>query len=694
MKRITFILTGLLLACTLTLTTTCNKPEEDGQPDSGTQTPGNPDNPQENPDDPDDPDDPQGNPDDPDNPPQYMYIDKDSELGESLGEWDAAILGKDGTDYFYQFRETLPEKFVIWDRSNETLAALLQFDEEGLPDAVLLGEYVFQFSNYRQNLCGITVIWNGDVIFELDSIESNLDWDGYRAENALPKLRSSGSAVKLKGMIAAVSSAGCVLSIAVAASASIATEGVLTVPAAALVFLSCGSAIISISDAACDCIPSWATAGSSIIGIVTGNPVEEGIMQAAGEATQIIDNIKESNKAKILASLQASAREEKVETKTADLILTLDCFYSNSWKYIKNELFEVGFCAGTDPEPTLENKTDAKVMDRDYFKQLQSSRFAVQRFSLYELEPSTTYYYRSFIAHYGVYSYGEVKSFKTKSPSLVLSSPEQGTEVKSGKPVDVTFHCFDPGTGDRNKPLTGITVHFESGDGPVNYSSRQTDGSGNVTVSWTPDKSGASLTAKILDSQKNVVTECTFTAKMNDFDIVGEWVCYIYDHFSHELSDINKLTFYPDGTFKLQFPAEAGLNTEDFRAITYPHESYTGTYEIIDDYIDLHILTAQCVITCIGIDEECASNLEYDPEMFTERILWVHEQIGSIYRLEIRNNYSLIYDPGRGAFGSYEKVGTGSATKSGIASIPGGSADAARYIVTGKDGKVIAVPEE
>jgi hypothetical protein len=682
MKQITFILTGLLLACTLTLTTTCNKSEENEPPATGTQTPGNPDNPQGNPDDPDNPDDPQGNPDDPDNPPQYMYIDKDSELGESLGEWDAAILGKDGTDYFYQFRETLPEKFVIWDRDNETLAALLQFDEEGLPDAVLLGEYVFQFSNYRQNLCGITVIRNGDVIFELDSIESNLDWDGYRAGNALPELRSSGSAVKLKGMSAAVSSAGCVLSIAAAASASTVTEGVLTVPAAALVFLSCGSAIISISDAACDCIPSWATAGPSI-------PVEEGIMQAAEEAAQIIDNINESNKAKILASLQASAREEKVATKTADLILTLDCFYSNSWKYIKNELFEVGFCAGTDPEPTLENKTDAKVMDREYFKQLQSSRFAVQRFSLYELEPGTTYYYRSFIAHHGVYSYGEVKSFKTKNPSLVLSSPEQGTEVKPGKPVDVTFHCFDPGTG--NKPLTGITVHFESGDGPVNYSSRQTDGSGNVTVSWTPDKSGASLTAKILDSQKNVITECIFTTKMNDFDIVGEWVCYWYDYFSNKLSRISKLTFYPDGTFKLQFPAEAGLNREDFRARTYPHESYTGTYEIIDDYIDLHILTAQCVVTCIGIDEECASHLEYDPEMFTEWILRAHERIGSIYRLEIRNNYSQI--SGRD-FGLYERVGTGSATRSATIPLPGGSADAARYIMTGKDGKVIAVPEE
>jgi hypothetical protein len=471
----------------------------------------------------------------------YVYVDRTTvEDPEALGKWDAVILGKDGADFFYQFNETLPVKFAIWDRENETLGALFQFDEEGLPDAMQIGADVYLFSNFRQNLCMITVVHNGDVIFEQDSLESDLDWDEYKTGNVSPELRMGDAERYVKGMNVVISSGGCLVSLVQTGLAV--PSGILTaIPAVKAVF-SCGSALINIVDFMCDdCVPSWLEDAATVGGIVSGNTdtaagiiavANGGVSLAAGEAAKMIDDLKQQ---KVIASIQVSAREDKVETVTADLILTVDYFNSYNWQYVKNELFIAGLCIGTEPGPTLENNMKVVEMDYEHFEVLQSSRFAVQRFTFFGLKSGITYYYRPFVAHYGVYSYGEEKSFTTEEITIQLVYPKP-EELKVNEFTDVKFKCV---SSERLIPQKEMAFRFASMGGSVNFSGKPTDESGEVEVRWQPREENATLTATAYDGENNKVAEYVLAVKSKEETSLikllmdGSWSCiYTFLHFN------------------------------------------------------------------------------------------------------------------------------------------------------------------
>ncbi|MDR3245768.1 MAG: hypothetical protein LBT50_04980 [Prevotellaceae bacterium] len=144
-KRIIRVFAGFLMACTLLTITTCNKQDEEDtkpivdNPDGGlTEKPEEPDA-------------------------DYVYV--DGSIVEDMGEWDAAIFGKDGTDYYYKFQENnLPKEFVLLDRNNKAILALTRFYSDGLPSVMTDGEYTLLFLNYRGNRFDLVLLHQEEVI--------------------------------------------------------------------------------------------------------------------------------------------------------------------------------------------------------------------------------------------------------------------------------------------------------------------------------------------------------------------------------------------------------------------------------------------------------------------------------------------------------------------------------------------------
>jgi hypothetical protein len=592
MKRIVNVLTGLMLACTLTVMTTCSGPDKD-EPEI--TPPG---------------DETQTNPDDPENPPQYMYVDKDSELGESLGEWDAAILGVDGTSYWCKFSGDLPERLVIWDNSGETgtLQCSILFDDEGLPHKIIAGGYAFILANYSGKTFDMAIFYNDEYIGIERELATDMDWDAYRAGLWQPDTRAYDISRRdrVRTMLYFTSLVKCAVSVGLATI----SVGAGTLPA----ILNCGNFLLTLIDLVCDCIPPELQA---VLGCVTLN---KSCLEALGDkalldgARAIDDYFDQRPQMEVDLTIEFTAEVSDINISifSADAIVTVKTY--PSWNKLSTVKNEFGIFYST--KPTL-NVPDADRKKHNFVSS-SGNTGTPERIPISELEPNTTYYYCTYIVYNGTIGYGEIKNFKTKSPSLTLSSPEQGTEVKPGKSVDIIFHCSDPNTD--NQPLTGITVYFESSDGQVNYSSRQTDESGDVTVSWTPDKSSASLTAKILDSKGNVVTECSFTTK---FDLSGVWVyknastnwgigedgSEVFLGYSNEIN-----TFYPDGRYVFE------VETLIFGGVVVGL-IMAGSYQFNDSYISTNAcviwthpdLTSPVVGDCFNRTEQITviSNSEY-----------------------------------------------------------------------------------
>ncbi|MDR1331032.1 MAG: hypothetical protein LBK07_02915 [Tannerella sp.] len=694
MKRILNISAGLLLACALTLTTTCSSPDRDDPeptpPGGGTHT------------NPDGPNNPPVNPDDPDL--QYMYVDRDSELGESLGEWDAAILGVNGTGYWCKFSDSmLPELFVIrdniWEAEEDADMGQcsILFDGDGMPHTVVAGKYALVMANFSGTTFDMAIFYDSMHVVTKRAIDAEVDWDEYRAELRLPGTRSSYSvAVKLIQIGLTIwDIAKCKGAIDVTIAAAIA-GGALGGPAGAIgagvvtgiptLFL-CGSAVIGIADLICDCVPSEIELLSSgltggVKGVLTWMAVgtaevATGLMDRSGQ-------LELQAAAELYLDFEAEVSERNTSFFSADAIVTVKIYPGWRQSTMQNEF---GILYGT--KPALGVPGEERKRRRLFVSSSGDMDVPVpERITLGDpkegeepLDPNTTYYYCKYIVYNGTMIYGEIKSFKTKKPGLALLSPEQGAEVKPGALNSVEFYCFDPAT---NKPLAGIPVHFESPDDKSVDSFLKTDGEGCVSVYWRPDKPGASLTAKILDSKGNIVTECTFTSKIN-IDIVGVWECYASND---DFRSKHTYTFYPNGTFLLQFYAEVYYVSE--WCLIYPKENFAGEYAIIDDYISLHVSTAQCIVSCEGTGE-CCSQWEAEgvfEEVYNDNAPSVYERIGRTYRLNVIWNNSQV----TGLSDAYIWTRAGSSIKS--APVPDGAMDAIRYIVAGKDGQRIVVPEE
>jgi hypothetical protein len=189
----------------------------------------------------------------------YILIDKCDELGE----WDCAVLGREGLAFLYKFNDkNLPDEVRIWDGNEQedekALKAIMKFNEEGLPHSLIAGDYTFVFANFNENKFDAAILSGGEELSFLKEIESNIDWSEYLAEiSAVAGTRAFNlSHSPMKWINAGVGAIGCGLS-------------VLSTPTGfgiALAAISCGSAVVSIVDLFRDDIPTPVNVGSSALG--------------------------------------------------------------------------------------------------------------------------------------------------------------------------------------------------------------------------------------------------------------------------------------------------------------------------------------------------------------------------------------------------------------------------------------------
>jgi hypothetical protein len=693
---------GLLLALTCLTLNTCSNPEEEEPVRETPVTPVTPVTPAVT-----DPED-----DEPIELPEYVFLDKCDELGE----WDAAVFGLNSMAYLYKFKDDNPSKLVIWDGENDLIQNVVLFDRDGLPAMMLAGEYSFVMTNYRRNTFDLAILYNGEIVFA-DSIESaETDWDEYRAGNiSLLSTRAAASNASIArktvagvGFVIAAIAAAPIIAAAVTgtATAGVIVGGALAATSVVL------SGINAVKTFVCDECAGNVGSAAAVAGVASGiwkdgqkitledikngrfkitlkdikNGLFSGLIEElvgnilvnAGESMD--KKIADQVKANIHLFLRVDATVIEIERESADVILS--ALYVNQIDvYVDHmELMEglqtIGICLNTAPNPTIGSRTIDHTMEViDWNQMLQEQVAIARRKPVTDLKPNTTYYYRSYYNYNGRIFYGEDRTFKTKNIVISLVSPATDADVKPGESVEVTFRCID----ENGKPVFDRRVDFESVGGSTKYSYAGTDENGLVSVTFTPNKKGASLTAKVYDENK-LISECTFGTK---FDIVGVWVSY---NSAQEWGSRNILTFYSDGTCKIQANANAYSKLSPDCFVIYPMENYTGVYEVIDNYaINIKTLTAGCIALCVG---DCT---EAGPEMFmgvySNGVSRAYAKIGKVDAFYIFGD-SQIYGSGL----MWNRLGVGSTTKSAI--VPSGSASTVSYITGKKNDKRIVIPEK
>ncbi len=167
--------------------------------------------------------------------PNYILLD------QNLGNQDYAILGLDGSGYFYEFSDanpSIPQRLSIYDGNKNSVDLVINFDEEGLPKNILSENFTIVLGKYEGNKFDAVIITKNGESQTFENIETDFSWTEYK--NAMSgivsrspiQMRASVSNNPWEWVNAGVSVVGCALSVATAA----------TVVTAGLAVISCGSA--------------------------------------------------------------------------------------------------------------------------------------------------------------------------------------------------------------------------------------------------------------------------------------------------------------------------------------------------------------------------------------------------------------------------------------------------------------------
>lgn len=173
-------------------------------------------------------------------------------LNQSLGnEVDFAILGMDGSGYFYEFQDedpNIPKRLSIYDGLEEKIKLVINFDSEGLPKNILSDEFTIVLGKYIENKFNAVAITKEGESAIYENVEADLFWDEYKHGVSNPDMTRAVSRSPIKWVNAVVGGVGCGLSIA--STIVTAPTGVGAVIGWGLTTINCTSAIMSIADAA------------------------------------------------------------------------------------------------------------------------------------------------------------------------------------------------------------------------------------------------------------------------------------------------------------------------------------------------------------------------------------------------------------------------------------------------------------
>ena len=185
-------------------------------------------------------------------------------LTDNLGDIDYAILGLDGSGYFYEFQEensNLPKRLTIYDGNNDLVPVTINFNPEGLPVNILSEDFTIVLANHEGNKVDAVIITKEGKSVILEDIElEDVNWNDYIDYLSVSSFSRAVSRSAIKWVNAAVGAVGCGLSIASAPTG-------IGIP---LTFINCASAIWTIAEAAGWVeTPTGVAIGGTIVGHYT-----------------------------------------------------------------------------------------------------------------------------------------------------------------------------------------------------------------------------------------------------------------------------------------------------------------------------------------------------------------------------------------------------------------------------------------
>lgn len=119
--------------------------------------------------------------------PEYIVLDQD--LGDQV---DYAILGLDGTGYFYNFQTenpNIPQCVSAYDGLNDKAKFVVNFDNEGMPKNIISDDFTIVLGKYEDNKFNAVIITKEGQTHLFEHVESSINWNDYK--NGLSSLRQT-----------------------------------------------------------------------------------------------------------------------------------------------------------------------------------------------------------------------------------------------------------------------------------------------------------------------------------------------------------------------------------------------------------------------------------------------------------------------------------------------------------------------
>ncbi len=455
---------------------------------------------------------------------EYLYLDQEYE------SWSDILLSKSGDSFFVQSDGDLVKSMVYADVDNQN-TAYVEFNEDQYPSLMLIDDYVFIFSNYRNGLVDITLINGDEEIGTFFNVEYNIDNFAISASTKATAIETVFGIKNVISSVASIAGASTTILASIAAAPLIGTGAAVVIGVSALTYASATaySMIVDSYDLWVAPAPEDMVAVSDIIGIVSLKDKSDVIGFITEEGLIFLESMNDTIKEAQSQLDQNSDSAEYVIDITVGDIISSD--YDSATCELQGILevapdngefdFNYGICYSINSTPTVADQTVfSSCVSNDFLSSI--SLTLPISMTMGNLDNETTYYYRAYfqdnITGEVVYS-DPIKSFyfsiqNTASKIELITSID--SDLTIGESINVQFRTLYF-NADNNEylPIAETAVFFET-EGNVNNPLLVSDESGEVSVEWTPLKESDILTAQIKNEDGDTIDEVTFSPSVEN----------------------------------------------------------------------------------------------------------------------------------------------------------------------------------
>lgn len=150
-------------------------------------------------------------------------------------DWDYWVVYKDG-DYFYLQESNSRPSTVLMHLKESNTDIPIFFNQEGLPEKVIIGDYIFVFANHSGTYLDLAVILPNGEIETAKHIKTDVDWDQFKKKTS-NSIEATSDLIRWAGR--AVGAIPCALSV----GATVLTSGA----ALPLAVWKCGNYLLKLS---------------------------------------------------------------------------------------------------------------------------------------------------------------------------------------------------------------------------------------------------------------------------------------------------------------------------------------------------------------------------------------------------------------------------------------------------------------